>query len=326
MIDEIKAKVVSNSNFDGCGTNSVCHCIGEYALLYGRINKSNIAERKRVIDEYIKRGFNIAPILEYQFDNSKEIEVYEDGSSYQYGWTLQKRAIGEELFTGWDFAEFSSEDSFVYDFNQYKRIKTKYINALTRQASVKEEHLDKFIRDYLMIVREGKLFLDPSKSSNFFYDKDKGFTFIDVELISDLCKNPEYPEDYIPDICANLLFPVVPRMSVQEEKVKKGQSQSGVIPLTEEEYDLIYMQEMKLGKKLLDICVGNYGFHKQEVIEKISRKMYSSNKSRKVCKDEKVVCQEIRKILSQVITQNRQNGLNPENTTEQSDDFFESYR
>lgn len=76
---------------------------------------------------------------------------------------------------------------------------------------------------------------------------------------------------------------------------------------------------MKLGKKLLDICVGNYGFHKQEVIKKISRKMYSSNKSRKVCKDEEVVCQEIRKILSQVITQNRQNGLNSENTTEQSD-------
>ncbi len=51
-------------------------------------------------------------------------------------------------------------------------------------VDIPQEQFDQFVKRVALIESNG-LMIDPSKSSNFFYDPEKGFSFIDLAVRGD---------------------------------------------------------------------------------------------------------------------------------------------
>jgi len=77
-------------------------------------------------------------------------------------------------------------DIFLYQGKTYKIMEKSpgiQMDKLTPEQiqSIPQEHYDKYIQDTQAIEAAG-LKIDPSKPSNFFYDKLTGFHFIDLDV------------------------------------------------------------------------------------------------------------------------------------------------
>lgn len=60
----------------------------------------------------------------------------------------------------------------------------KYLFSRTRfLANVPQEQYDKWVKDYKAIT-DSEILVDPSKKTNFFCDRNKGFSFIDLNFKS----------------------------------------------------------------------------------------------------------------------------------------------
>ena len=125
-----------------------------------------------------KQGAGVVPILGY-----RRVPKSAEG----LGYVFMAKAKGVEL---WDdhVMELWNEASMECLANIYResgdrayleRTKQYILNQADRLAQAPQQHYDKFISDYFMLVRED-IKVDAGARSNFFYDESIGFQFIDI--------------------------------------------------------------------------------------------------------------------------------------------------
>ncbi len=163
------------------GGNKKCIIIGNYALLSGNINKDYTDRTIEIINEASDRGINVVKILDYKIDDSTTLHNFGSGGCYQKGWILQDKAKGEELYSS-SIKRISiiRDESVVNDLTDYLSNIEDYVNRLSMIAEAPFEMIVKFVKDYDYLYSH-YLNVDPSKTTNYFYDKDNGFSFIDLE-------------------------------------------------------------------------------------------------------------------------------------------------
>lgn len=172
------------------GGNNICRIVtnetGEYAILKTSniecYNFSNTKEHKPA-DEILASGdFNIkrvvglthkhiqhsaVPILGY-FYNPENITKYTN-SAYASGYIVQPKAQGEELYKG--LANyFTDKQKNIQDIQKF----------IEKYSDIPSQHFEMFLKNYYEISKDLKI--DPSKTSNFFYDENIGFSFIDLNF------------------------------------------------------------------------------------------------------------------------------------------------
>ena len=161
------------SGFDRGGSNSKCSIVKNYAVL----KNGNIPGHD---DSYIKlieklhslqqQGVNAVPILGYGITHQGK--PFRNGERYDSGFVVQEKASGKELLHMGSLKNFSPE--------QEKDAVLNYINLLN---NIPQEHFDKWVAD-LKTITDSQIAVDPSKTSNFFYDQDKGFSFVDLSFFA----------------------------------------------------------------------------------------------------------------------------------------------
>lgn len=174
------------------GIDRHAYLIGDYAVLStNRIKLRNVTTRDddlRYFDEIIEtlldlyhHGVSVAPILGYCYDANSV-----DGT----GFIIQKRAKGLELFDDAVLARFeawaqSQPEAIYLHSDMCDAEKIQYLVSRTQEISqVPQEHFDKFINDMICILQHDIL-IDCGGKSNFFYDTDQGFQFIDLDSHND---------------------------------------------------------------------------------------------------------------------------------------------
>ena len=124
------------------------------------------------INTLIQRGISTVKILDY-------VKVANLNSKYPKCIILEEKAPGNNI----DYkSENISLKSVNIDFEEisaeYIQGLDDYINEISLRANSSQDIYDKLVSDYLTITKSG-LSIDP-KPLNFYFDKDKGFTFIDI--------------------------------------------------------------------------------------------------------------------------------------------------
>jgi len=169
------------------GIDSRVYLIGEYAVLStSRLKLRNVATRDddlAYLDELIEtlmrlreQGVAAVPILGYCFDPDSK-----DGTGYIF----QPRAKGQELYDDEIMKEYYvwARKKRRISFNRSRA--KEYIPARTNFISkIPQEHFDKFISD-MIAISDNDILIDCMGKSNFFYDADAGFQFIDLDAHTD---------------------------------------------------------------------------------------------------------------------------------------------
>ena len=147
--------ITTEKNTTKGGSNKKCFLFDEYALLYGSFKEEELQKVIKISNVLEQKGVAILSTLEYKVD------VPPNELGYARGYSLQRRASGDEL---------------------YRRGMTEeeYTARLKEIVKMDPEKLDKFISDWLAITEAG-LRVDPSKCENFFYSEGK-ISFIDLGL------------------------------------------------------------------------------------------------------------------------------------------------
>jgi len=167
-INDLIEKVGKNS----CATvhgRPACYVFDNIVLLkYDnyRLVESDILQTMEKMEVAQKSGASFASILEYCISSTDE-----RGKST--GYIMQERAEGSAVF------DYTGESSLQ-----------NYRNAIISFAEMPQTHFDKLVKDFIELERLG-VSIDVGNSGNFFYDKEKGFTFIDLKG----CQGQNYLED-----------------------------------------------------------------------------------------------------------------------------------
>lgn len=167
---------VESTEASKSGTNSKAFIVGDYVILKTTnipLGKGEDDFAQTPFDRVIEKlkdlsgsGVNAVPVLGYQF----EVPEKTGRELYGRGYIFQPVAPGEEL---WDRKKMP-----IYDGSPEK--KDYILKRLRLLSSVPQKHYDKWISDFAAILDAG-IMVDP-KCSNFFYDKNYGFSFIDLNF------------------------------------------------------------------------------------------------------------------------------------------------
>lgn len=163
--------IAEQSEADAKGGNKKCFLIGDYALLQGTINEEETKRLMEMGNDLKSKGVNIARTLDYKITNG------------QKGYSLQEKAVGTPLhnMVHWSVKKGSEE------FNIEQKSYSDRLSSLTQEN---QEFYDKFVQDWVELQKSG-ISVDPSKPANFYYEKGKGITFIDLDHLSEDAK--KYP-------------------------------------------------------------------------------------------------------------------------------------
>ncbi len=160
------------------GGNSRAFIVGNFVVLEANIHTKDLSlyKDKKPLDVIIQKlhklkqqGVSVVPILGYCY-NLEEERDYGD-NTYNEGYIIQEKAQGQEL---WDY-----DKMLGYKGNLSDKSKKYIIERIRLLADAPQEHYDKFVLDYIAIEKEN-IMIDPSKTTNFFYDPKVGFSFIDL--------------------------------------------------------------------------------------------------------------------------------------------------
>ncbi len=111
----------------------------------------------KILHDLRNNGVNVVPILGYAC-----IPEVHDKITYGLGYVLQPKASGNEMY------------------NEKFLTQKKYLLSQTKVlANASQSHYDKFVADVLEILKT-RLWVDHLHKDNFFYDKQNGFSFIDI--------------------------------------------------------------------------------------------------------------------------------------------------
>lgn len=163
----------SSANFSKSGGNSKCAIIGNYAVLKTGNIPGHDDSFPRIIEtlqDLKENDINVIPILGYGI--AKFGEPFYNGSRYDKGYIVQEKAPGQELLFLGALRDKTEEEKHNIVLN--------YLQTLN---SIPQAHFDKWVADYKAIT-DAKVMVDPSKASNFFYDSEKGFSFIDLNFFT----------------------------------------------------------------------------------------------------------------------------------------------
>lgn len=121
-------------------------------------------------------GVSIAPIVDYTLlpETKKSYNV----GSYTEGIFLEERAKGNSLNSNSIYLRVNNDYDFNGVISDYLRMVLEYIEELELRAEASLDVYTKFIKDCNSVAETG-LMIDP-KPLNFFFDKDLGYTIIDV--------------------------------------------------------------------------------------------------------------------------------------------------
>ena len=174
------------------GIDRRAYFVDDYVVLStDRMRLRNVATRDddlhfldKVIETLLElqwHGIAVLPILGYCYDPDST-----DGT----GFMIQRRAKGFELFDDAVLARFQvwaqSQKEGVYlqsELNDGKAV--RYLLSRTQEIScASQAHFDKFVSDMRCIL-EHDILIDCAGKSNFFYDPDEGFQFIDLDAHND---------------------------------------------------------------------------------------------------------------------------------------------
>lgn len=156
-------------------TNKKCIYYNDgYVLLHKSFSCSSEEIENYIsrVNALIQEGVSTVRILDY-------VKVANLDSKYPKCVILEEKAPGRNI----DYqSENISLKSIAVDFEEisirYIQRLDDYINEISLRANAAQEKYDKLVSDYLTIS-ESSLSIDP-KPLNFYFDKDKGFTFIDI--------------------------------------------------------------------------------------------------------------------------------------------------
>ena len=174
------------------GIDRHAYLFDDYAVLStNRIKLRNVTTRDEDLcyfDELIetllnvyRQGISVVPILGY---------CYDPDSINGTGYIFQKRAKGRELFNDAILAKFqiwaqSQLENIHLQSNLNKTEEIEYLLSRTYEISqISQDHFDKFVSDMICIL-EKDILIDSFGKSNFFYDEDEGFQFIDLDSHDD---------------------------------------------------------------------------------------------------------------------------------------------
>lgn len=154
MIDSFIDRA-SKMDVSAKGGNKACYLFPSYALLRGSLKVSEVEFVMQKQQELAQNAVNVVPIVAY-----KEV-IPANELGYSRGYILQRKAQGEPLHAK------SAE-------------KKDYMDTIANLAQEQDTFYDKFASDWLAIEKSG-LKIDPSKSTNFFYEKGEKLNFIDLD-------------------------------------------------------------------------------------------------------------------------------------------------
>jgi len=162
-----------SAEYNKKGGNSKCAIIDNYAI----IKTGNIPGYDNIFPNMVdtlwrlkEKGANVVPILGYAI--TKVGRQYANGERYDSGYIVQEKAKGREILSTQELKGKTSEEC-------NNRV-MEYLHLL---ENAPQEHFDKWVLDYKMIT-DNKVMIDPSKETNFFYDTEKGFSFIDLNFFA----------------------------------------------------------------------------------------------------------------------------------------------
>lgn len=166
-IDEL-IKKVQGMESNAKGSNKECFFIDGYALLKTKsINEQELQQKMKIEKQLKEKGVNIVPTLEYQTDG------IDDGFGFKKGYILQEIADGQPLHKSVNVQRMNE--------TELKEVGAEYISTLKALQTERQEFYDKFVSDWIEITKAG-LKVDPSKTSNFYYEKGKQINFIDLDV------------------------------------------------------------------------------------------------------------------------------------------------
>lgn len=239
--------LIKNASAKGCdarGGNSECFIFGDHALIKGKFNSDKLDELMKRVSEAKKEGINAVSVLGYKLDESGE-------KNYNPGWVLQERAKGQVLHERVDtrFLNNATPEEKAEYLNIFADNYKKRIEELT---SVPKEHIDKFLTDWMKLLDLG-IRMDPSKVDNFFYDKENGFSFIDLAAVD--AKIVEEARNYF----AREVLVVFLNVTV---------IYGGKVP--EDKKEMIFIKLDDLVKKITESMI-SLGLDKEKIEQEVSR-------------------------------------------------------
>lgn len=140
-------KQSEEKSFDGRGSGKKCFYFEGYALINGVIPQIEMV--KKIKDKLSEVGVNVSKIL-----------------AYNNSYFLEEKARGTHLYEMYGNEKLNNLINIIQ------------ANSL---ANENQEFYNKFIDDWGKI-RESGLEIDPSKPTNFFYEKGRGINFIDLDI------------------------------------------------------------------------------------------------------------------------------------------------
>lgn len=188
-------KLSKDRQIDARGGNSKCYFFEDVVLLNGSYNK---IDTDKIIEKTKKAkalGASICEILEYEIDNKQQ--------KYSNGYLLQQKAVGNLVHD----ASLTRKINMAKTEEEKIEIKQYHIdnniNEMEILKNATQDQYNDFVKDWINIKKCG-LAVDPSKTSNFFYDKESGFSFIDLdnEEEIDITKKPETRQNFVNELIA----------------------------------------------------------------------------------------------------------------------------
>lgn len=140
-------KQSEEKSFDGRGSCKKCFYFEGYALINSVIPQIEMV--KKIKDKLSEVGVNVSKIL-----------------AYNNSYFLEEKARGTHLYEMYGNEKLNNLINIIQ------------ANSL---ANENQEFYNKFIDDWGKI-RESGLEIDPSKPTNFFYEKGRGINFIDLDI------------------------------------------------------------------------------------------------------------------------------------------------
>lgn len=222
-IEELIYSINSDRSKDKRGGNSICYFFADKILLYGPINITHIDRLMTIINETKEKGINLVPILDYKVDDTKPITTFR-GYQIQTGWTLQEKAKGKEMYQSFPYFTINREEDISSQYSEYKNSVIEYYNSLKKVANASQDQINKFVSDY-ETLEQSELLIDPSKPSNFFYDEEQGFSFIDINKRN---LNTQRSNKTMMEILT-ILIPRMSRLTLKSNQSKKMKTEDLIL-------------------------------------------------------------------------------------------------
>jgi hypothetical protein len=159
-----------NKNFKmESGGNSTAIMLGDKVLLSKNVKEETEKEKIKLHAEATKKGLPTAQVQEFFKNPNREESETNKWINFVSGYEIQSKASGNLLHKTEGASKLSSDDRATQIGNEADEI-----------LKATQQQIIDFYKNWSAINSMG-LQIDPSKASNFLFDQEKGFQFIDVE-------------------------------------------------------------------------------------------------------------------------------------------------